>query len=171
MTFPPSGKQLLILTPALLLLVALVVITQDKVSEKRSISNNLRTLPVLHLTTTDGQLFSFPKQRAIVLVIFDPTCEHCQREAQDVEEHIGSFSESTMVWISTASPTEIKQFCSNHLLATRKNIHFTNIHNDELQRSFGSAIVPYILIYNKEGRLLQEFKGETKAEAILKWLE
>jgi hypothetical protein len=38
----------------------------------------------------------------------------------------------------------------------------------ESSKQFGISSFPTIFIYNKEGELLKQYKGETKMEAILK---
>jgi hypothetical protein len=51
-----------------------------------------------------------------------------------------------------------------------QNIKFLKINRDNVFENFGPLSTPHILIYNEDSKLVKEFKGETKIEAILQYL-
>ncbi|MFM7853102.1 MAG: hypothetical protein ACKO96_14580 [Flammeovirgaceae bacterium] len=47
---------------------------------------------------------------------------------------------------------------------------FAKINTEVVFDTFGSVSIPHIFIYDNEHKLIKEFKGETKMEAILQYL-
>jgi len=156
---------------AFLLLFGLVLFAAiEKLSLKRSISNRLKNVPPLLLTLTDGGPFVLPERTRLLLIIFDPACDHCQRQAHDVRLNLGRLPQCSVVWISTAPLQDIATFSVEYQLDKISNVHFAGIKTDEMSTAFGSHFIPHLFIYGEDRRLIKEFKGETKMESILGYM-
>ncbi|MQY79003.1 MAG: hypothetical protein GH151_07385 [Bacteroidetes bacterium] len=72
--------------------------------------------------------------------------------------------------ISTASRESVKDFAYNYHLLEFDNITILIDSLDGFHDIFGHNPFPTSFIYNKERKLVKQFKGEVTTEALLKYL-
>ena len=81
-----------------------------------------------------------------------------------------------LIYLSICSTTgsvsimAIKAFGQTYGLLGQENVYFAHIPGEKVLITFGSVSVPHIFIYDKYGALQKEFKGETRIDAILKYI-
>jgi thioredoxin-related protein len=61
----------------------------------------------------------------------------------------------------------IKEFSIEYELNNQHAITFAKISIESINSTFGTISVPHTFIYNKNGNLIKEIRGESKVEAIL----
>jgi thiol-disulfide isomerase/thioredoxin len=105
-----------------------------------------------------------------LILYFNSECDHCQYEAEAISQNVNKFENVNLLWVSYESLSIIRQFANTYKLASYPNIHFTKINHKAILSTFGSVSIPHIFIYDKDDKLLKEYKGETKVEALLKYL-
>ena len=110
---------------------------------------------------------TFAKPKHIVLILFNSECEHCQYEAMSISENIDRLDETMIVFLSAEEIDVIRSFGETYGLLEHANILCGHVDYLELTAVFKSVSYPNIFIYGNNGRLVKEFKGETKIEAIL----
>ncbi len=137
---------------------------------KKDLHLKIKNFPQLTLFKTDSVAFQFPTASVIVLIYFNSGCEHCKYELNEIRRNIQSFTKAEVILMSAENISEIKKVSENFELTSLPNIHFTKINSGDLVDVFGSVSVPHIFIYDKDRKLVKEFKGETKIEAILKFI-
>lgn len=144
----------------------------EKVRAAKSAKEKLSTLPAFSLTALDSSAIESSSfdYAPLVLIYFNSECDHCQYEAQDIKNNIAGFSKATIVFMSSEPLAKIKAFAENGSLNDHANVSFTKITSHDAFTAFGTLAVPHVFIYGPDKRLRKEFKGETKAEAILKYL-
>lgn len=127
-------------------------------------------LPRFQVRLLDGTILEGKQlQTPAVLVLFQPDCDHCQREAQQIEKNLSAFRNYTLYFVSSAPESQIQQFQSNYKL-TRENIFFGWTTTENILNTFGPIDAPSIYIYSRAGKLVQEFNGEVAIEVVLKYL-
>jgi len=159
----PSGIIIM-----LALVVFMVYSIIEKQTAKKEIQTKIQSIPVnVSLFTLDSTSFSFPIAKPVVLVLFNSTCEHCQYELGQIKENIANFNEVELVFLSSESIATIKQVAEG--FDSVSNLNFVKINPEDVYENFGTVRFPTIFIYNTTGKLVKEFKGETKIEAILQY--
>jgi peroxiredoxin len=127
--------------------------------------------PNMKLFGADG---SVRQARALppksILILYFPDCEHCQREAKAVSDHIQAFKNYQLWFIATATHKEIELFSKQYQLAGYRNVHFVRTEATDVLQNFGAIPTPSLFIYSAEKKLVKAFKGETNIEDILKQL-
>jgi len=141
----------------------------EKVAAKKLVQFKTQTLPPARLFTLDSSRFSFPPF-ALAIIFFNSGCEHCQYEMKEISKKQSLFLNDELILLSSESISAIKKASEDFGLAHLSNIYFAKINDEEVFSTFGSVSVPHIFIYDKDHRLIKEFKGETKVEAIAKYL-
>ena len=143
---------------------------QDNVqSEVIDVQQN--ELPSLRLTFADGQKISARDLTGkTVLVLLQPDCDHCQREAQQISEHSKSFDGYKVYFISSAPVTEILEFAGKYGLKGHDNFLFAETPFNDVVESFGPIETPSLYVYSAERKLVEAFNGEVAMEVIVKYL-
>ena len=125
-------------------------------------------LPRLPLTSLDGSRFMANSlEGKTVLVLFQPECEDCQREAAQIQQNLPAFDEYSVYFISNADLQEQARFAEKYGLTGHKNVHFAQTSINDIINTLGPSPAPSVFIYSAEGRLVKEFKGETEIQQIL----
>lgn len=128
-------------------------------------------LPKLPLTTLDGtQLMANELEGGTVLVLFQPDCDHCQREATQIRENIAAFDAYKIYFVSDANLPQLSQFAQTYKLADQDNVYFAQTTLNDILNQVGPIEAPSLFVYSPEGRLVKSFIGETPIEEILKVL-
>ena len=144
-----------------------------RLQQKKARTTSLSTFPALNLLSQDSlgfRLESLPLE-PVLLIHFNSGCDHCQYEAAAIKASTDKFIGVQLVFFSTEPITVIRQFSEQYGLTGYSNIHFTKINATDAAATLGTLAVPHIFIYGIDRKLVMEFRGETKPEAILKYLQ
>ena len=159
---------LLIVAIAATIILNACSLSQEKKAAGQPVQNDL---PDMSITLLDGTLL---KTKGLpgktVLVLFQTDCDHCQREATDIERNILGFSTSTLYFITSSSIAEIEKFARDYKLNEHKNVHFASTSTENILNSFGPIETPSIYIYSNEHRLVKSFNGEVSIAEVLKYI-
>lgn len=127
-------------------------------------------LPVLTVKKTDGsEVFIRGLAGKVMLIFFNPDCDHCQNEAKAIAENKRSFEDYNLYFISSDSVKNIEKFSVDYNLR-EPNYHFAFVEGIKVYDAMGPLTsVPAIFVYN-DRKKIKEFLGETKIEELKKYL-
>ena len=162
----------IVIIGVLSLLISLVTKTISNLKQKEKIAEQLKTVPPLSVQAIGIHKIEDwgNSGKTTVIIFFNSSCEHCQYEANEIQQRIKDFAGTNLLFISEESEEKIIAFSKKYQLDNKENILWLIINPEDVYETFGAISVPHIWIYNNEGILIKEFKGETKVEAILEWL-
>lgn len=145
-----------------------------KITKKQEIAQQIQSMPGFYFYRlgTDS-IFTeadLTPNKASLIVNFHPECEHCQYEAEIIGKRINDFKAYQLLFISYAETETIKEFAKKYKLAGYPNIIFLEDKDMIFNDIFGKSGIPNSFIYNKNGKLVKQFKGEVKVGALLKYL-
>lgn len=139
-------------------------------SETKAETSSVNELPSMTVTFVGGGRVNVNELSGkMVLVLFQPDCDHCQREASAIRENLESFTDYKLYFISSSSLPELQQFANDYGL-TSPNIRLGQTSVESIISNFGSIPAPSVYIYSEERKLVQKFNGETEIEKILQHL-
>lgn len=128
-------------------------------------------LPWLPITKADGsRLMVKDLEGKTVLVLFQPDCDHCQREAVQIRENLSHFDDYQLYFVSDAALPQISQFAKEYELEGIRNVHFAQASVNDIIYTVGPVPSPSLFVYSENGRLVKDFKGETPVEQIIPYL-
>ena len=142
----------------------LILQKQSDVEKQKTLTSNLPTLVFKNIKGENQLLHNTPS----VFIAFSPDCEHCQYEAKSINERQKELQNTNIVLFASANDSLTKAFAHTYGLDTIKNVQVISDKNDEMRQLFDVKTIPSIFIYNKDGQLVKQYKGETKIDAILK---
>jgi peroxiredoxin len=128
--------------------------------EKRDPSKT--DLPSFQIELTTGQSVNGKDLEGnVVLILFQPDCDHCQHEAEDIEANLDLFANYTLYFVTSATTQEVKKFATDYKLNDKPNVLFGVTPGEAVYNQFGPIRVPSIYIYSEEGKLKKSFSGQT----------
>lgn len=149
------------------------VISINKVTKINRTAQIIRqTLPYFTFYNTDSILTDnsiIAKNVAACIFYFNAHCDHCQYEAKEISKNIALFKDAQIIMVSSNTLAQIKEFTAQYRL-NYPNIIFLQDPKYEFAKWFGKANVPSVYIYNTKHQLVKAYQGETKIEAIIKYL-
>lgn len=130
-------------------------------------STSKNDLPFIPITLTDGTVVNVKDFKGKnMLVLFQPDCDHCQHEAQDMEKQLDAFKAYKIYFVSSVPMPEIEKFAGKYKLAGKANILFGSTQAENILNNYGPIPAPSIYIYNDQ-TLKQSFEGQTDVNLII----
>jgi peroxiredoxin len=127
--------------------------------------NDLPTMPITFLDGTTVQTKSLTG--SFILILFQPDCDHCQREAQEFQKNLAAFDNYTLYFVSSVGIPETEAFAKQYELSGYSNVKFGVTAVENVLNNFGAISAPSMYIYNGSGKLVKKFNGETDIQQIL----
>ncbi len=99
-------------------------------------------------------------RKSTIIMLFSPDCDHCQHAIKELLANIGLFKKAQIVLASPLDFNILKKFYVEYKIKDYPNISVGR----DLTYFFGSFYTvnnfPAIYIYNKQGKLSEEFSGK-----------
>ena len=166
-------KKIIIAVSVLLVVMAVIYFVIPTKQKEPAIESGpaVNEFPNIMLTLPDGsQQNARTLKGKSILILYFPDCDHCQREATEISNHLKSFESYDVWFISSASFTDIERFAKDYKLAGYANVHFVRTEVQDVINNFGAIATPSLYIFSESKRFVKAFNGETKIEEILKYL-
>jgi len=141
------------------------------IQKKKEAADRLQMIPSFSFQTIDGKPFSkdnLKPNTPTVFIYFHSECDFCQHEAQSISENLEQFKNIQLVFISAEPIESIEAFSREYNLNNQTNTTFLHDSTDRFSSQFDATSIPYLLIYDKNQKLIKKHKGQYKAESILK---
>lgn len=127
----------------------------------------LESLKLLNLDSTQFQMTEGKMKNALLAVVFNPTCEHCQAEAQQIRNNMKQFEDISILMIGSAPLKEMTNFSINYGLNNFDNVDFVYTSPLYGYQLFGAIQLPHVRIYDKNFTLIKGYSGPTSMDEIL----
>jgi len=105
-----------------------------------------------------------PKKKPVMLMIFNPMCEHCRLETEEIIRNIDKFGRSSIVMVTTMPYDSMLSFRDKYKLAAYDNIIVAQDTQFFLPVFFKLSSLPFLAFYDKKGKLISVFEGSMPVE-------
>lgn len=142
-------------------------------STKNVTVNATENIPYFTFTTLDNNKFtkdSFDTERTKFIYYFNSECEHCEKQGKWLAQDMSIFDNLEVIFISFEEMDAIKNY-RDKFNFTKDNITFLQDSRLTFSDKFGVEKFPSILLYNKKGKLIKKFEGETKVKELNNYLK
>jgi hypothetical protein len=128
-------------------------------------------LPNMTISFLDGsQTQAKELEGKTILILYFPDCDHCQREATQIQKNIDGFKDHTVYFLTVAPRQEAEKFAVDYKLNNVQNVKFGFVTVNDVLTNFGNIDTPAMYIYSQERKLVKEFIGENDINLILKYV-
>ena len=135
--------------------------------EKKNTPNEFPDMPIRF--TSGGEMNLKEIDANAVLVLYQPDCDHCQREAREIKSHMDSFRQYGVFFITNYQFNQINAFARIQQLDQESNVFFAQTDVNHILDHFGPIETPSVFIY-REGKKVAQFIGETPIDQIIEAL-
>jgi cytochrome oxidase Cu insertion factor (SCO1/SenC/PrrC family) len=111
--------------------------------------------------------YDLKKKFPVLIILFNPDCEHCQHETEEILKNIGRFRKIEIVMATTMPFDMMKKFYLKYSLDKYENIHVGRDYQYFLPGFYMIHNIPYIAMYDKKGKLISATEGTKKVDDIL----
>ncbi len=124
------------------------------------------------ITMLNGKTYTYKnlnKNKPTVLVYFSPTCEHCQAFTKELLKHDKELANKQIVMVTYQPVKEMKPFDSTFHISSKPYIKMgTEGYTFVVQKWYGVQRFPYVVMYNKEMKLVKTIPFVTQPEEVAK---
>ncbi len=128
----------------------------------------------LKVTTPAGAMITendLPKDQPLMLVLFNPMCDHCQKVATTIQAHIDLFKGITIVFITGMNLIdEVKNFIAVSGVKESHSVILGATDMDLSSKIFMSKGIPQMMMYNKDHILQNTFFETLNIDSTLHYL-
>ena len=145
-----------------------------KIQHNKEIAENIKTIPKFEYQNSNGGNFTnenLKKDTPTLFIYYNSECEFCNEETQMIKESIEKFKEVQLVFISFEKKEQIKAFANKYKLTIYDNVYFLCDSKVTFTTTFDVKSLPCLVLYDKDQKLIEKIKGQTKVETILKKLQ
>ena len=139
----------------------------NKKSELEDYSRKKQNISWINDYISQKESIKLTEGMPVVFFFFNPDCDFCQHEAQAFKKQKGKISGIQWVWISGAEQEAIDKFAWKYSFHQVNDLYLIRDSSELISDKVGISTLPQILVYSRSGKLVKEFKGETKIQAIL----
>jgi len=122
---------------------------------------------------TGGKVYidGFNPDKSTVIIYFHPECEHCQYEASEIGKQAQGFYNANVIMISPDDSSErLESFAIRYRLWEVENLTILLDRDNQFKKQFGQSVIPSVFIYGSDKHLRKSYKGETRIDAIIKYI-
>jgi len=132
-------------------------------------------LPPFQFVTHEGPRMTnqnLVPDQPLLLVLFNPMCDHCQKVAIEVKENIAKFKNMNILFVCGMNPAvEIPNFIQSTGLENYPMIKIVASPEEFMNQIFESKGIPQIMMYNKDLILQKTFYESIDVDKALMYLK
>ncbi|SEL87112.1 AhpC/TSA family protein [Parapedobacter koreensis] len=110
------------------------------------------------------------KKGNIVFILFDPTCSHCQHEANHIGQHYDEVKDANFYFVSMNDPALMSTFLETHAkpLVGKANVELLYDRNADFINKFHiPSQYPAVYVYGNNGQLKDHWDGERDIDKVV----
>ena len=108
----------------------------------------------------------------LFVMIFNPTCEHCEEMAFNLEQSLNLFKKSHIVLMATPGMGPYLEFFENGTKVQKyPKIKMGLDSAGFIERTYNDIMLPQINIYNADRKLIKSFSGITTIDSLKQYIQ
>lgn len=131
-------------------------------------------IPPFSMMLTNGKVFKaqhLPLGKPIIIIYFDPTCDHCEKMTKELLNKSASFKKASIAMISFVPIEMVSAFEKKFGLNKHPNIYTGTEGLTYFVRNYYKiTTMPFIALYTKNGNLVKEYRKEGALPDLLQQL-
>lgn len=129
-------------------------------------------MPAFRFTDTDGEAVSnkdLPKEKAMMLLYFRSDCDHCEQTARQLKSTATQYP--LTIWMVSAEPIPVLRTFEYMMgLYDFDNLTVLQDHTQSMHRWFDFTKLPFIVLYDKNGKQVKIFEELPDVASVKKIL-
>lgn len=148
------------------------VSAEAKDVDHKELGSPLPTLRIVTHDTTEYTNKDFESKSNLLVMLFNPTCDHCIDETHLIEKNIDMFDKTKILLVAAPSMMSYLQYFQN---VTRYRKYPKIVLGVDsagyIDKTFNYTTLPQINIYDKNRKLIKVFNGEVPIEDLKPYID
>jgi len=140
-------------------------------SDSIPIYKQFPTIPAFKLMRADSSFFMLKdvvkKKKPTIIIIFSPTCSHCQHQAEEITSHMKDLANVTFIFSTLYPVPEMQQYINDYGLDKFPNITVGHDKGYNLGTFYKIGGLPGIFVYDKKGKFITSFETNVMADKLI----
>lgn len=132
-------------------------------------------LPPLKVYTREGKYLTeadIAGNGHLIVMLFNPTCDHCEEQTVLFREHISLFKKTKLVLLAAANMVpHLGYFTNVTKTADYPAIQIGVDSSGYIDKTFRQVTLPQINVYDKDRKLTKMFFGSTPLDSLRQYLD
>jgi cytochrome oxidase Cu insertion factor (SCO1/SenC/PrrC family) len=128
-------------------------------------------IPPFSIQMANGQFLKstdLRKDQPLMIIYFDPTCEHCHVFINDLMKQINLFRDVQIVMITYVPPDQLKSYMAGSEVSKQPGIKAGTEGTTFIVRYFYDIRqFPYVALHKKDGTLIATYESKVPEPAVL----
>jgi peroxiredoxin len=146
------------ISPALAFLFFVIAMNAQPLQKQ-----NKTVLPFFDITQTDGthvRVTDLQPGLPVMMVYFDPDCDHCEVFIKDLQKEIGSFKNVQIVMVTYVPLPALKKFVAKTSLKATTNLRIgTEGDTFVVRYHYNIMQFPFLALHDKNGNLFATYES------------
>jgi len=130
----------------------------------------LDSLKMVTLDSTHFQLTVSDARNAYLAVVYNPGCDHCQAEADELHYNMKKLENVTVLMIGSVELEEMENFSERYGLDNFKNVKFAYASPELTYTILGAIQLPHMRLYDKDMQPIRDFTGTFPVDSIVSYI-
>jgi len=132
-------------------------------------------LPTVNFYRRDGVYITnkdLDNDASLMIMLFNPTCEHCEQQTALFEQNIGLFNRTNLLLIAAPGMGSYLQYFVNNTKAdTYPQLQIGLDSSRYIEKTFRYETLPQINIYDRNRKLVRVFTGNVAIDTLKAYIE
>lgn len=145
-----------------------------KTKLKPAINSTKTHLPLFEFTTLENTTFSkydLDKNKATIIVYFDPDCGKCKKAADFFYTFKKAYKAAQVLFVNSNTIKKTKEYAQNYKLNEVENVNFYLADFDYFYNTFKETNTPTYFVYNTKGNHIVTINDEVPAKTLLRFIK
>ncbi len=133
------------------------------------------TIPPFQFATSAGKFMTnadLPANKPVILALFSPTCDHCQRAVASIKDKMNLFGDAVIIFVTSISNySELENFEKISEISLYPTIHVCAAQDAFIAKFFmPNWILPQVMVYNKQQKLQKIFYETVNTDSLMTYM-
>lgn len=132
-------------------------------------------MPEVRIVTMDNKVYTnkdLDNKANIFVMLFNPTCEHCQEETLILEKNIHKFKKSKIVLMAAPNMGDYMEFFRNTTKYSQYPSLIVGLDSaDCINKLYNYSSLPQINVYDKNRQLIKVFNSDTPIGELEEYIQ
>jgi len=133
------------------------------------------SLPPFKMYLSNKSIFNattLPKNKPVIVIYFDPECDHCHKLMNDVFKKINSFKKAEIVMVTFKPVYHVASFEKKYKTHTFSNINVgTEGTSYQLRNYYKLTNLPFTALYDKDQQFNYSYGQDISVDELIKRLQ